>query len=229
MNGVVEREGLDPRDPTSRAARSSTCPPAGRRSSSASSSGSGRLRQAGGRCCRTASSSRWSARHALGRLVRFNAGSAVARTASRPTPSRRRRSRPAARRRCGPRWSGSTRQAVGPRLLHRRGRRPQSSSPRAPASSRRPSAVFVGVLAAVVSVLRLHEAEARLGYDDALDTFGVHGVGGTMGASITGFLATPEVTRTSTRTSPGSWADALDLAAQVDVPHARPLRRRRPR
>jgi hypothetical protein len=29
-------------------------------------------------------------------------------------------------------------------------------------------------------------------YDDALDTFGVHGVGGTMGALVTGFLATPE-------------------------------------
>jgi Amt family ammonium transporter len=28
-------------------------------------------------------------------------------------------------------------------------------------------------------------------YDDALDTFGVHGVGGTLGALLTGFLATP--------------------------------------
>ena len=30
------------------------------------------------------------------------------------------------------------------------------------------------------------------GYDDELDTFGVHGVGGTLGALVTGFLATPE-------------------------------------
>jgi Amt family ammonium transporter len=30
------------------------------------------------------------------------------------------------------------------------------------------------------------------GYDDALDTFGVHGVGGTLGALVTGFLATPD-------------------------------------
>jgi Amt family ammonium transporter len=29
-------------------------------------------------------------------------------------------------------------------------------------------------------------------YDDALDTFGVHGVGGTLGALVTGFFATPE-------------------------------------
>ncbi len=35
--------------------------------------------------------------------------------------------------------------------------------------------------------------KAWLGYDDALDTFGVHAVGGTMGALLTGFLATPTV------------------------------------
>ena len=32
-----------------------------------------------------------------------------------------------------------------------------------------------------------------LGYDDALDTFGVHAVGGTLGALLTGILATKEV------------------------------------
>jgi len=31
------------------------------------------------------------------------------------------------------------------------------------------------------------------GYDDALDTFGVHAVGGTLGALLTGFLATKDV------------------------------------
>src|SRR4029079_685127 len=31
-----------------------------------------------------------------------------------------------------------------------------------------------------------------LGYDDALDTFGVHAVGGTLGAFLTGVLATPD-------------------------------------
>jgi Amt family ammonium transporter len=30
-------------------------------------------------------------------------------------------------------------------------------------------------------------------YDDALDTFGVHAVGGTMGAFVTGIFATPDV------------------------------------
>ncbi|HTP27247.1 MAG TPA: ammonia channel protein, partial [Anaeromyxobacteraceae bacterium] len=32
-----------------------------------------------------------------------------------------------------------------------------------------------------------------LGYDDALDTFGVHAVGGTLGAFLTGILATTDV------------------------------------
>jgi Amt family ammonium transporter len=35
--------------------------------------------------------------------------------------------------------------------------------------------------------------KAKLGYDDALDTFGVHAVGGTLGAFVTGIFATPDV------------------------------------
>ena len=34
--------------------------------------------------------------------------------------------------------------------------------------------------------------KAFFGYDDALDTFGVHAVGGTLGALLTGFFATPD-------------------------------------
>jgi Amt family ammonium transporter len=54
-------------------------------------------------------------------------------------------------------------------------------------------AVFIGLLAGVVPYLAVTKLKELLGYDDALDTFGVHGVGGTLGALITGFLATPEV------------------------------------
>ena len=35
--------------------------------------------------------------------------------------------------------------------------------------------------------------KAWLGYDDALDTFGVHAVGGTLGALLTGIFATVSV------------------------------------
>jgi Amt family ammonium transporter len=53
-------------------------------------------------------------------------------------------------------------------------------------------AVIIGVLAGVIPFLACTKLKAALKYDDALDTFGVHGVGGTLGALITGFLATPE-------------------------------------
>ena len=33
--------------------------------------------------------------------------------------------------------------------------------------------------------------KAKLGYDDALDVFGVHGIGGILGALLTGYLRQP--------------------------------------
>ncbi len=54
-------------------------------------------------------------------------------------------------------------------------------------------AVAIGVLAGVVPFFACTKLKNWLGYDDALDTFGVHGVGGTMGALLTGFFATPDV------------------------------------
>ena len=53
-------------------------------------------------------------------------------------------------------------------------------------------AVIIGVLAGTVPYFACTKLKAWLKYDDALDTFGVHGVGGSMGALLTGFLATPE-------------------------------------
>ena len=51
------------------------------------------------------------------------------------------------------------------------------------------SAVIMGILAGVVCFLACAYLKKMLGYDDALDTFGVHGVGGTMGAILTGIFA----------------------------------------
>jgi Amt family ammonium transporter len=53
-------------------------------------------------------------------------------------------------------------------------------------------AVLIGVLAGAIPYFACTKLKAVLGYDDALDTFGVHGVGGTLGALATGFLATTE-------------------------------------
>ncbi len=55
------------------------------------------------------------------------------------------------------------------------------------------SAMLVGVLAGAVPFFACTKLKGMLKYDDALDTFGVHAVGGTLGAFLTGFLATPSV------------------------------------
>ena len=54
-------------------------------------------------------------------------------------------------------------------------------------------AVIIGFLAGVVPYFAVSALKPALKYDDALDAFGVHGVGGTMGALLTGILATKEV------------------------------------
>ncbi len=51
-------------------------------------------------------------------------------------------------------------------------------------------AVIIGVLAGLVPYFACTKLKQVLKYDDALDTFGIHGVGGTMGALLTGFFAT---------------------------------------
>jgi Amt family ammonium transporter len=54
-------------------------------------------------------------------------------------------------------------------------------------------AVVIGVLAGVVPFLACTKLKSALGYDDALDTFGVHGVGGTLGCILAGVFADPAV------------------------------------
>ncbi len=49
----------------------------------------------------------------------------------------------------------------------------------------------MGVLAGIVPYLFCTMVKKALKYDDALDTFGVHAVGGTMGALLTGIFADP--------------------------------------
>ena len=50
-------------------------------------------------------------------------------------------------------------------------------------------AMWIGIAAGIVPYFAVVFMKAKLGYDDALDTFGVHGVGGTLGAILTGVLA----------------------------------------
>ncbi|WP_414664131.1 ammonium transporter [Horticoccus sp. 23ND18S-11] len=55
------------------------------------------------------------------------------------------------------------------------------------------SAMWVGIMAGAVPFFACTKLKGLLKYDDALDTFGVHAVGGTLGAFITGVFATPAV------------------------------------
>jgi Amt family ammonium transporter len=50
-------------------------------------------------------------------------------------------------------------------------------------------ALAIGLIAGVVCYLMVTKVKAVFGYDDALDAFGVHGAGGTIGALLTGVFA----------------------------------------
>jgi Amt family ammonium transporter len=54
-------------------------------------------------------------------------------------------------------------------------------------------AVIIGVVAGLLPFFACWKVKAWFGYDDALDTFGVHAVGGTLGAFMTGVLASASV------------------------------------
>jgi Amt family ammonium transporter len=49
--------------------------------------------------------------------------------------------------------------------------------------------VIIGIFAALIPWFFCYKVKSWFGYDDALDTFGVHAIGGTMGALLTGLLA----------------------------------------
>ena len=50
-------------------------------------------------------------------------------------------------------------------------------------------AFVIGIVAGVIPFFACTKLKSAFGYDDALDTFGVHAVGGTLGAILTGMLA----------------------------------------
>ena len=51
------------------------------------------------------------------------------------------------------------------------------------------SAMIIGITASLVCYTAVVVVKLKLAYDDSLDAFGVHGVGGTVGALMTGLLA----------------------------------------
>ena len=49
--------------------------------------------------------------------------------------------------------------------------------------------IWIGIAAGTICWFMCYKVKSWLGYDDALDTFGVHAIGGTTGAIMTGMLA----------------------------------------
>ena len=53
------------------------------------------------------------------------------------------------------------------------------------------NAVLIGLVAGASTYFACNFIKSKFRYDDTLDTFGVHAVGGTLGAFLTGVLARP--------------------------------------
>jgi Amt family ammonium transporter len=54
-------------------------------------------------------------------------------------------------------------------------------------------AIIIGIAAGVIPFYAVALMKPKFGYDDALDAFGVHAVGGTIGALLTGIFADPAI------------------------------------
>ena len=67
-------------------------------------------------------------------------------------------------------------------------------------------ALVIGLVSGVVCFFCATSLKRKLGYDDSLDAFGVHGVGGIVGAILTGVFAAPVL---------GGFGTVTDIGAQV--------------
>ncbi len=76
-------------------------------------------------------------------------------------------------------------------------------------------AILMGLTAGIVCYLACAVMKARYKYDDALDAFGVHGVGGTLGALLTGVFATRAVSDLNHGKPLGLWEGGSLLKGQL--------------
>jgi Amt family ammonium transporter len=53
--------------------------------------------------------------------------------------------------------------------------------------------MVIGILAGIIPYFAVATIKPKLGYDDSLDAFGIHGVGGMLGAILTGIFADPAI------------------------------------
>ncbi|WP_374278712.1 ammonium transporter [Azonexus sp.] len=76
-------------------------------------------------------------------------------------------------------------------------------------------AIIIGLLAGVVCLWGVNGLKKMLGADDSLDVFGVHGVGGILGAVLTGVFADPALGGTGVYDYVANAVGAYDMTAQV--------------
>jgi ammonium transporter, Amt family len=76
-------------------------------------------------------------------------------------------------------------------------------------------AIALGLLAGVICLWAVSWLKHALGYDDSLDVFGVHCVGGILGAMATGVFASPDLGGTSWYDYVANAAAPFDMGAQL--------------
>jgi Amt family ammonium transporter len=84
------------------------------------------------------------------------------------------------------------------------------------------SALLIGLIAGFVCSFMVFKVKAIFGYDDSLDAFGVHGAGGTVGALLTGLLATRLINPAfgkdaATGAIDGHWGQLLNQATGIGL------------
>jgi Amt family ammonium transporter len=78
-------------------------------------------------------------------------------------------------------------------------------------------ALVIGLAAGVICYFAVAKLKPMLGYDDALDVFGVHAVGGILGALLTGVFADPAINDAGTGLLFGNAKQLLIQLAAVGV------------
>src|SRR6266581_3003119 len=81
-------------------------------------------------------------------------------------------------------------------------------------------ALIIGIAAGILPFFACTKLKSWLGYDDALDTFGIHAVGGTLGAFLTGIFATASVNPNLSLSTAGSLNPATQNGLARIVDHA---------
>jgi Amt family ammonium transporter len=87
------------------------------------------------------------------------------------------------------------------------------------------AAILIGVIAGFGCLFAVTKLKSWLGYDDALDVFGVHGVGGILGALLTGIFVNPalggsgvtDYLATDTSTKVAEYSFGTQMTAQFEA------------